>query len=216
MEFWNPSNQPPPDQNAKHDLGLGRGGQRRHKVTTTKIPKSSPKFYEYDYFLRLTRNLNMPISVDAPAQHKQPSRKGKKAWRKNVDVTEIQEGLEIVRDEVIKGYALSISACLRYAMLKHYLEVLLLRSRLLNSLPSIRLALQKFRNQLLKAGSHSKQTKFSRSALLSPQLIPARGHHRGLPMELYSPLAKKCAFQTKSWTDFEQLPMVETAYRKTW
>ena len=169
-------------------------------MTTSKIPsvaKSLSEFYEYDYFLRLTKNLNMSISVDAPAQHKQPSRKGKKAWRKNVDVTEIQEGLEIVRDEVIKGYALSISA-LRYAMLKHYLEVLLLRSRLLNSLPSIRLALQKFRNQLLKAGSHSKQTKFSHSALLSPRLIPARGHHRGSLMELYSPLAKKCAFRTKS------------------
>ncbi|OCL13847.1 P60-like protein [Glonium stellatum] len=45
----------------------------------------------------------MSASVDAPAQHKQPSRKGKKAWRKNVDVTEVQEGLETVRDEVIKG-----------------------------------------------------------------------------------------------------------------
>ncbi|KAK2624463.1 hypothetical protein QTJ16_006413 [Diplocarpon rosae] len=39
----------------------------------------------------------------APQQHKQPSRKGKKAWRKNVDVTEIQEGLEEVRDELITG-----------------------------------------------------------------------------------------------------------------
>lgn len=39
----------------------------------------------------------------APQQHKQPSRKGKKAWRKNVDVTDIQEGLEEVRDELIKG-----------------------------------------------------------------------------------------------------------------
>lgn len=43
-------------------------------------------------------------SPDAPQQHKQPSRKGKKAWRKNVDVSEIQEGLEEVRDELIKGY----------------------------------------------------------------------------------------------------------------
>jgi nucleolar protein 53 len=43
-------------------------------------------------------------SAVAPQQHKQPSRKGKKAWRKNVDVTEIQEGLEEVRDELIKGY----------------------------------------------------------------------------------------------------------------
>lgn len=39
----------------------------------------------------------------APATHKQPSRKGKKAWRKNVDVTEVQKGLEDTRDEVING-----------------------------------------------------------------------------------------------------------------
>lgn len=41
----------------------------------------------------------------APQQYKQTSRKGKKAWRKNVDVTEVQEGLEEMRDEVIQGYA---------------------------------------------------------------------------------------------------------------
>jgi nucleolar protein 53 len=39
----------------------------------------------------------------APATHKQPSRKGKKAWRKNVDLTEVQSGLDTVRDEVIAG-----------------------------------------------------------------------------------------------------------------
>ncbi|PVI03550.1 P60-like protein [Periconia macrospinosa] len=39
----------------------------------------------------------------APAQYKQPSRKGKKAWRKNVDVTQIQSGLEEVRDQIIDG-----------------------------------------------------------------------------------------------------------------
>jgi nucleolar protein 53 len=44
------------------------------------------------------------VTPEAPQQHKQPSRKGKKAWRKNVDITKIQEGLEEVRDEVIKGY----------------------------------------------------------------------------------------------------------------
>ncbi|PMD35886.1 putative 60S ribosomal biogenesis protein Nop53 [Hyaloscypha variabilis F] len=43
------------------------------------------------------------VSPGAPQQHKQPSRKGKKAWRKNVDVTDIQEGLEEVREELIKG-----------------------------------------------------------------------------------------------------------------
>lgn len=39
----------------------------------------------------------------APQQHSQPSRKGKKAWRKNVDVSEIQQGLENARAELIKG-----------------------------------------------------------------------------------------------------------------
>jgi nucleolar protein 53 len=46
------------------------------------------------------------LSPGAPRQYKQHSRKGKKAWRKNVDVSDIQEGLEVVRDEVIKGYKL--------------------------------------------------------------------------------------------------------------
>ncbi|KAK2839214.1 hypothetical protein FQN49_006360 [Arthroderma sp. PD_2] len=49
----------------------------------------------------------MSTSVGAPQQHKQPSRKGKKAWRKNVDVTELQEGLEQVREEEIKGGVLA-------------------------------------------------------------------------------------------------------------
>ncbi|KAF1993012.1 putative 60S ribosomal biogenesis protein Nop53 [Amniculicola lignicola CBS 123094] len=45
----------------------------------------------------------MSASVSAPAQPKQPSRKGKKAWRKNVDVTEIHEGLQEVRAQIIQG-----------------------------------------------------------------------------------------------------------------
>ena len=40
----------------------------------------------------------------APATYKQPSRKGKKAWRKNVDVTEISAGLDDVREQIIQGY----------------------------------------------------------------------------------------------------------------
>ena len=39
-----------------------------------------------------------------PQQPKQPSRKSKAAWRKNVDITSIQDGLETVRDEVFHGY----------------------------------------------------------------------------------------------------------------
>jgi nucleolar protein 53 len=46
----------------------------------------------------------MADTAAAPAQYKQPSRKGKKAWRKNVDVTQIQSGLEDVRDQIIHGY----------------------------------------------------------------------------------------------------------------
>lgn len=49
-----------------------------------------------------------PAMAQAPRQHKQPSRKGKKAWRKHVDVTEIQQGLESARDEIIKGYLMFI------------------------------------------------------------------------------------------------------------
>ncbi|KAF7512972.1 hypothetical protein GJ744_011238 [Endocarpon pusillum] len=39
----------------------------------------------------------------APQQHRQTSRKGKKAWRKNVDISDVQEGLEQLRDEIITG-----------------------------------------------------------------------------------------------------------------
>ncbi|KAE8146312.1 ribosome biogenesis protein Nop53/GLTSCR2 [Aspergillus avenaceus] len=45
----------------------------------------------------------MSAPIDAPKQFSQPSRKGKKAWRKNVDVTEVQEGLRMLKDEEIKG-----------------------------------------------------------------------------------------------------------------
>ncbi|KAJ5770083.1 uncharacterized protein N7511_002134 [Penicillium nucicola] len=45
----------------------------------------------------------MSTSVDAPQQFKQSSRKGKKAWRKNVDVTEVQQGLRDLKDAEIKG-----------------------------------------------------------------------------------------------------------------
>lgn len=43
-------------------------------------------------------------SGEAPKTFSQPSRKGKKAWRKNVDVTDVQKGLEDLNEEVIRGY----------------------------------------------------------------------------------------------------------------
>lgn len=41
----------------------------------------------------------MPKVVGAPSQRSQPSRKGKKAWRKNVDIDIIEDGLETIRDQ---------------------------------------------------------------------------------------------------------------------
>ncbi|KAL4938076.1 hypothetical protein BDV06DRAFT_215377 [Aspergillus oleicola] len=49
----------------------------------------------------------MSNTIEAPRQYSQPSRKGKKAWRKNVDVTEVQEGLRLLKDEEIKGGVLA-------------------------------------------------------------------------------------------------------------
>ncbi|KAI9369522.1 hypothetical protein BJX61DRAFT_536356 [Aspergillus egyptiacus] len=49
----------------------------------------------------------MSTAVQAPQQYSQPSRKGKRAWRKNVDVTEVQEGLRLLKDEEIKGGVLA-------------------------------------------------------------------------------------------------------------
>ncbi|KAL6248406.1 hypothetical protein RBB50_004661 [Rhinocladiella similis] len=45
----------------------------------------------------------MASDIGAPQQHRQSSRKGKKAWRKNVDITEVQTGLENLREEIIQG-----------------------------------------------------------------------------------------------------------------
>ncbi|KAH8895733.1 P60-like protein [Thozetella sp. PMI_491] len=40
---------------------------------------------------------------DQPKQYKQPSRKGKGAWRRNIDLTEIVDGLEELNKQVIAG-----------------------------------------------------------------------------------------------------------------
>lgn len=45
----------------------------------------------------------MSTALAAPQQHQQPSRKGKKAWRKNVDVTDLQEGIDALREQKVQG-----------------------------------------------------------------------------------------------------------------
>ncbi|KAH9990233.1 ribosome biogenesis protein Nop53/GLTSCR2 [Russula compacta] len=46
-----------------------------------------------------TKKLSAASIVGAPAQHNQSSRKGKKAWRKNVDIEDLEARLEGLREE---------------------------------------------------------------------------------------------------------------------
>lgn len=48
-------------------------------------------------------------SLDRPQQRNQPSRKGKKAWRKNVDISEVEKGLVELNEEIIRGYVLVLA-----------------------------------------------------------------------------------------------------------
>jgi nucleolar protein 53 len=41
----------------------------------------------------------MPTKTGAPAQLSQSSRKGKRAWRKNVDIGDVEERMESLREE---------------------------------------------------------------------------------------------------------------------
>lgn len=61
-----------------------------------------------------TSGVSLPIKkrkwteTGAPAQKKQPTRKGKKAWRKNVDIEDIEAAVEGLREEEITtGYVIS-------------------------------------------------------------------------------------------------------------
>ncbi|KAK6429245.1 hypothetical protein LTR95_014603, partial [Oleoguttula sp. CCFEE 5521] len=44
----------------------------------------------------------MADTMLAPTSYKQPSRKGKKAWRKNVDLNDLTANLEDVRTQIIQ------------------------------------------------------------------------------------------------------------------
>jgi nucleolar protein 53 len=55
-----------------------------------------------------TAKTSSKSAIGAPSQHGQSSRKGKKAWRKNVDLDEVEESLEGLRvEERVTGCALS-------------------------------------------------------------------------------------------------------------
>ena len=57
--------------------------------------------------LQGARNNLSQSTIGAPAQHNQSSRKGKKAWRKHVDIEDLETGLEELRaEERVTGYDL--------------------------------------------------------------------------------------------------------------
>jgi nucleolar protein 53 len=46
-----------------------------------------------------TQKISSRSGIGAPSQHNQSSRKGKRAWRKNVNLGDVEQGLEIIRAE---------------------------------------------------------------------------------------------------------------------
>lgn len=96
-------------ENLIHNNSPVRENSRAHPVTTLSHQINTPTAKYLNLSIE-TKNQVVRINVaamatvhDPPRQPKQPSRKGKKAWRKNVDITEVQEGLENLREEVSKG-----------------------------------------------------------------------------------------------------------------
>ena len=64
-------------------------------------------------------------TVGAPAQHNQSSRKGKKAWRKNVDIEDLEEKLESLREEertlgCVFFFFLPTTVILKSTIARHY------------------------------------------------------------------------------------------------
>ncbi len=107
----------------------------------------------------------MAPSKEAPQQHKQPSRKGKKAWRKNVDVTDVQAGLHEAREEVIKGLVPSVvNPFPSRARPDRVTVVSLLKSLLIPYLLSIPKAQKPFKDLTTKLINLSKPIKFLLSA----------------------------------------------------
>jgi len=66
--------------------------------THTLKPKASSS-KPYDRLPKSIKPKSRAADLGAPAQLSQKSRKGKKAWRKNIDVSGIEEALESAREE---------------------------------------------------------------------------------------------------------------------
>jgi nucleolar protein 53 len=49
------------------------------------------------------KSLHCPLTMPVKQKNAQPSRKGKKAWRKNIDINDVEEHLEQMRSEERAG-----------------------------------------------------------------------------------------------------------------
>jgi hypothetical protein len=65
----------------------------------TMAPTKSNRKQASTSIINSKKKLSAASVVGAPAQHNQSSRKGKKAWRKNVDIEDFEEKLEGLREE---------------------------------------------------------------------------------------------------------------------
>ena len=79
-------------------LKLTSTNKRKSQQTLTKTPRSA---------------------IGAPAQPNQSSRKGKRAWRKNVNIEDVEEGLEGMRvEERVTGLVFCILSPIAYAYMQ--------------------------------------------------------------------------------------------------
>lgn len=81
-----------------------------NRLTEKMVPRASTRAQgkPYDRPAASTKSKGKgkaPVhDLGAPSTHSQPSRKGKKAWRKNIDITHEEEALEKAReDERVTG-----------------------------------------------------------------------------------------------------------------
>ena len=77
------------------------GGPRivSHTHPSVMAPTKSNSKHASASIVKPKKKLSAASIVGAPAQHNQSSRKGKKAWRKNVDIEDFEEKLEGLREE---------------------------------------------------------------------------------------------------------------------
>jgi hypothetical protein len=70
-----------------------------HKSAPIMAPTKSNSKRASASAVKPKNKLSAASTVGAPAQHNQSSRKGKRAWRKNVDIEDLEEKLEGIREE---------------------------------------------------------------------------------------------------------------------